>query len=187
MTTLPSRGGQFSCSANNQPALQITTSGTMQPGVYTITHNSKCTPPNCYDLDFRGADVSAIGVTIVLLNGASIGVEKGADVTVDPTHYPNGGQCPKTVPTDCFFSVYAGPGSASELDVVDNASSLTLYGTLYLVAGTVNADSNARFQIVQGQAIVNTWNVQSGNQTGPVINYDPGLVAPQTEVLRLAE
>jgi hypothetical protein len=55
------------------------------------------------------------------------------------------------------------------------------------VAGTVATDTNATFEIVQGQAIVGTWNVQSGNQGNPVINFDAGLIAPQSEVLRLVE
>ena len=38
-----------------------------------------------------------------------------------------------------------------------------------------------------GQAIVNAWNVQSGNHSNPEILYDPSATATQREVLQLVE
>lgn len=180
----PSGTGWYECDNSNRPAL-VATSGTMPPGVYVIDHgsNNNCKPTNCYDIDFSRVTVNAPGVTILLINGATMGVEKGADVTIDPTQPP----CVQSKPTDCKYSIYSGSGSSSQLFIKDNGSTLTLFGTLFMVAGTVNCDSNAFLQIVQGQAIVGTWNVQSGNHDNPIITFDSGMVAPQTEVLRLAE
>lgn len=177
--------GWYECDGKNAPAL-VATSGTMKPGVYVIAHgtNNNCKPTSCFDADFSNVAVNAPGVTIMLVNGATMGIEKDATVTIDPTREP---PCVQTVPTDCRYSIYSGPGSSSQLFIINNASSLTLYGTLYMVAGTVNADTNSFLQIVQGQAIVGTWNVQSGNHDNPIITFDGGLVAPQTEILRLAE
>ena len=177
----------YECPNGNRTALAPT--GDLPPGTYVIAHgsNNNCTPPSCYDLDFSNVTSKAIGVTIVLVNGATMGVDNKSDVTIDPTHNPDGTPCVQTVPTDCRYPIYAGPGSSSQVFVRDNNSTLNLYGTLYLVAGTMNCDSNAFLQIVQGQAIVGTWNVQSGNHGNPIITFDAGLVAPQTEVLRLAE
>jgi hypothetical protein len=181
----PTGNGYYSCNQNNTPALTITGTS-MPPGVYTIDHNPQCTSA-CYDLDFYGANVQAIGVTIILINGATMGVEHNANVTIDPTREPNGSPCPQFVQSDCRFSIYSGVGSNSTLQISGQHTSLLLYGTLYMVAGTVATDTNATFEIVQGQAIVGTWNVQSGNQGNPVINFDAGLIAPQSEVLRLVE
>jgi len=182
----PQGSGWYECDNQNRPALQPTAGGTMPPGVYVISHgsNNNCKPTNCFDADFSRVALNAPGVTIMLVNGATMGVEKGATLTIDPTREP---PCVQYVPTDCRYSIYSGPGSSSQLFIIDSASSLTMYGTLYMVAGTVNCDTNSFLQIVQGQAIVGTWNVQSGNHDNPIITFDGGLVAPQTEILRLAE
>jgi Flp pilus assembly protein TadG len=186
---LPALGsGLYSCSKNgaNKSAL-VATTGIMAPGVYSIDHNTNCTPPSCYDIDFSGVTVDAKGVTIILLNGATMGVHNGANVSIDPTREPDGSLCVQTVPTDCRYPVYSAAGSFSKLDIKDNNTTLILYGTVYMVAGTVFCQSNAFLQIPQGQAIVGTWDVQSGNHNNPIITYDAGMVAPETEVLRLAE
>jgi Flp pilus assembly protein TadG len=177
----------YQCDNRNGPALTVTSP--LPPGTYVIAHgsNNNCGPPNCYDIDFSRVTMSLRGVTIVLYGGATMGVENQSDVTIDPTREPDGSTCPQSVPTDCRYSIYSGAGSPSQVFVTGNNSTLTLYGTLYLVAGTMNCASNAFLQIAQGQAIVNTWNVQSGNHDNPIISFDGGMVAPQTEILRLAE
>ena len=51
----------------------------------------------------------------------------------------------------------------------------------------MNVDSNAFLFIASGQAIVNTWNVQSGYHPNPDVIYSGTNSAPQNEVLKLVE
>jgi Flp pilus assembly protein TadG len=172
--------GYYSCA--NGTSLNVT--GVLAPGVYVIIRQNSngCSPKSCYDIDFSGVTVNAPGVTIVLQNGASMGVEKGANVTINPTI-----SCTQTVPSDCRYPIYAGAGSNSAVWVTNLSTTLSVYGTLYLVNGSMNSDSNPTFAIPAGQAIVDTWNVQSGNHTNPDVTYNGGFVAPQLEQLRLVE
>jgi len=88
--------------------------------------------------------------------------------------------------SDCRFSFFD-PTSASSVYVIDLGSTLTAYGTLYLANGSVHVDSNAFVFIASGQAIVNTWDVQSGFHPNPDVIYSGTNSAPQNEVLKLVE
>ena len=153
---------------------------TFHAGVYTIVHNPSCNPKSCFDLDFSRGNSDLEGVTFLLENGATVGVEKGATVTINPI----GGGCQVNSSSDCRFSFFD-PTSASSIYVIDLSSTLTTYGTLYLANGSMNVDSNAFVFIASGQAIVNTWNVQSGFHPNPDVIYSGTNSAPQNEVLKL--
>jgi hypothetical protein len=88
--------------------------------------------------------------------------------------------------SDCRYSFYD-PTSASAIYVIDNGSTLTSFGTAYLPGGSVHVDSNAYMDIASGQAIVNTWDVQSGFHQNPDIVYSGQNSAPQNEVVKLVQ
>jgi hypothetical protein len=172
------RPGVYQCSSGT--ALPAGTTP-FAPGVYTIVHNPSCNPKSCFDLDFSGDNVHLTAVTFLLENGATVGVEKGATVTIDPIT-----GCTVNSSSDCRYSFFD-PTSASSVYVDDLSSTLTTYGTLYLANGSVNVDSNAFIFIASGQAIVNTWNVQSGYHPNPDVIYSGTNSAPQNEVLKLVQ
>lgn len=157
---------------------------TFHPGVYTIVHNPSCNPKSCYDLDFSRDTEDLEGVTFLLTNGATVGIEKGATVTVNPIG--QNGDCVVNAADDCRYSFYD-PTSSSSVYVTDLGSTLTTYGTLYLANGSVNVDSNAFLFIASGQAIVDTWNVQSGFHPNPDVIYSGTNSAPQNEVIKLVQ
>jgi Flp pilus assembly protein TadG len=180
---------------NNQSVLTV--SSALAPGLYYVTHNPSCSAPTCTDVVINGhsapsncpAAYSAtyttclLGVTFWLDKGATVGVSNGARVLVSP-YMPS----PDTSldPDDGRFPVYAPAGSAAGVYETDTQSVLALTGTVYMPSGTMSVTSNATLGI-QGQAIVNDWNVQSGDHANPVISYDPSGNATQREVLQLVE
>jgi hypothetical protein len=89
-------------------------------------------------------------------------------------------------PNDGRFSIYAPIGSAAGVYETNTQTTLVMTGTVYLPSGTMSATSNGTLGI-DGQAIVNAWNVQSGNHSNPEIVYDPHATATQREVLQLVE
>ena len=174
--------GYYACSSGTS----LSVDAPLAPGVYVIDHlaGNNCKAKSCFDLDFSGVSSTLQGVTFVLLDGASLGVEKNAQVSIDP--FTGCNPIPGDT-DDCFYPIYASAGSASEIDVVDTGTTLTLYGTFYAPGAAVNVDSNAYIDIAAGQAIVSDWNVQSGFHTNPDITYSNNLAAPQTEILKLVE
>lgn len=181
---------------HNKTVLKITTS--LLSGVYKIIHNTDCNPPNCYDVDFNGAAASGTyNVTFWLENGATIGVEKGANVTINP-YIPS-----NPVGNDGRFIIYSDAPPATDaagLYAVDSATVLTLgtvgsgsggctnskTGTVYLPNGSVNDTSNARLAI-NGQAIVQSWNVQTGNHTNPSVTFDGCNLSAVQQVYQLVQ
>ena len=180
---------------NNRSVLTVTSA--LTPGLYYVTHNPNCSPPNCTDVvidghsapsNCTGAYASSyttclVGVTFWLDQGATIGVTNGAHVLISPYQPPSG---QTEDPNDGFYSVYAPTGSAGGLYESNVSSSLTVTGTVYLPSGTLSAGQNARLSI-DGQAIVDTWNVQSGNFTNPEVTFDPRYVAKLREQLQLVQ
>jgi len=172
--------GEYSCSTGSAlPA----GSNSFAAGVYTIDHNPSCNPKSCFDLDFSRVSTTLTGVTFLLKNGATVGVEKGATVSIDPLSSP---PCHVNSSADCRYSFFD-PTSASSVYVIDLSSSLTAFGTMYLANGSVHVDSNAFVFIDGGQAIVNTWDVQSGFHPNPDVIYSGTNSAPQNEVVKLVE
>jgi Flp pilus assembly protein TadG len=180
---------------NSQSVLTVTTP--LSPGLYYVTHNPNCTAPNCTDVVIDGHsaqnnctgsyassyNVCMIGVTFWLDQGATVGVSNGAKVLVSPympandtTQNPNDGRYP----------VYAPAGSPAGVYESNVSSVLVMTGTVYMPSGSMNVGQNAILSL-SGQAIVNAWNVQSGDFTNPSISYDPSAVATQREVLQLVE
>jgi hypothetical protein len=180
---------------NNQSVLTVTTP--LSPGLYFITHNRNCVAPNCTDVVIDGHsaqdnctgsyassyNVCMIGVTFWLDSGATIGVLNGAKLLLSPYMPPND---TTENPNDGRFSVYAPTGSAAGIYETNISSVLQLTGTLYMPSGTMSVTQNAILS-VDGQAIVNAWDVQSGDFLNPSISYDPKAVAAQREVLQLVE
>ncbi|HZS14728.1 MAG TPA: pilus assembly protein TadG-related protein, partial [Candidatus Dormibacteraeota bacterium] len=180
---------------NNQSVLTV--SSALTPGLYYITHNPNCSAPTCTDvvIDGHGAPSNCtspysptyttclLGVTFWLDKGATIGVSNGASVLISPYMPPSD---PSLDPNDGRFSIYAPAGSSAGIYETNTQSVLTMTGTVYMPSGTMSVTSNGTLGI-DGQAIVNAWNVQSGNHTNPVILYDPGATATQREVLQLVE
>lgn len=174
--------GIYECDNTNGTTLKV--DAPMDPGVYEIIKgtNNTCNPKNCYDVDFNGVTENLQGVTFVTEGQVSIGFEKGATVTSTPS-----ASCTRTGLGDCLYPIYAATGSSSSLYVVDNNTSFSASGSLYMPNGSVNVDSNALLQISEGQAIVDSWNVQSGFHNNPTITYSAAFSAPLPELLRLVE
>ncbi len=166
-------------------------------GVYDVIHNPLCSPPGCYDVTVDGVSAPSncvlpyaptyttclLGVTFYLEGGASIGVRNGASVLLTPYQPPAG---TTSNPNDGYFAVYAPPGSAAGVYLADGYRQVTMTGTVYMPSGTFSVRQNAFFSI-QGQVIVNSWDVQSGNHTNPEITYDSTRVASERETLLLVE
>ena len=174
--------GIYECDNTNGTTLNV--NAPMDPGVYEIIKgaNNTCSPKSCYDVDFNGVTENLQGVTFVTQGQVSIGFEKGATVTSTPS-----ASCTRTGLGDCLYPIYADTGSSSSLYVVDNSTSFTASGTMFMPNGSVNVDSNASLEILDGQAIVDSWNVQSGFHNNPIITYSGAASAPLPELLRLVE
>ena len=183
--------GYYSCTGNNQVALTV--HHTLSAGIYHIHHN----PSASYDVLIDGTSVSPdpaatdcpssgyqtyiCGVTFVLDAGAIIEVTGNSSSAII-TPYAGGPSL-----NDHVYPVYSALGVAGAgIDVHDIGDTLALAGTVYLPGGTVSVGQNA-YIFVQGQAIVNTWNVQSGNHNNPDVFWDASRVASENEVIRLVE
>jgi hypothetical protein len=179
---------------NGQSVLTVTSSPL--PGLYYVTHNPNCAAPNCTDVVIDGHSAPSncpgqysmyttclLGVTFWLDKGATIGVSNGAKVLISPYMPPSD---PSLDPNDGRFPIYAPIGSAAGIYETNLQSVLVMTGTVYMPSGSMSVTSNATLGI-SGQAIVNSWSVQSGNHTNPVILYDPSGTAKEREVLQLVE
>jgi len=179
---------------NNVSVLTVTSA--LLPGIYYITHNPNCSPPTCTDVVIDGHSAPStcllpylsyttclLGVTFWLDKGATIGVSNGASVLTSP-YMPLVDT--SLDPNDGRFPVYAPIGSTAGVYVDKNTTTLVMNGTVYMPSGTMSDTSNATLGI-NGQAIVNTWNVQSGDHLNPEITYNPNATATQRQVLQLVE
>lgn len=180
---------------NNQSVLTVTTP--LAQGLYYVTHNPNCAAPSCTDVVIDGIkaqnncsgtyassyNVCMQGVTFWLDQGATIGVLNGAKVLVSPYQPPNDTSLD---PNDGRFAVYAPEGSAAGIYESNVSSVLAMTGTVYMPSGTMSVGQNAILYIT-GQAVVNSWQVQSGNFQNPEVVYDPNAAATQREVLQLVE
>lgn len=161
-------------------------------GVYEITHTSACSTPSCYDLDVNPPQNGAFtlnGYTFVLDADATIrfngGVKNGPAVTLTPYNSGSG------LPTDGRYVVYGASGSPvmslKSADQDNSPSLLITSGTIYLPTGTVNSFQNGSLQDQGGQAIVGTWDVQSGNHPNPEITYNNANNSSNAEILSLVQ
>lgn len=179
---------------NNQSVLTVTSS--LASGLYYITHNPNCPAPTCTDVVIDGHSAPAncpaayaqyttclLGVTFWLDKGATIGVVNGANLLISP-YMPSPDS--SLDPNDGRFPVYAPTGSAAGVYESNTQSVLVMTGTVYMPSGTMSVSSNATLGI-EGQAIVNAWDVQSGDHANPVIDYNPSDAATQREVLQIVE
>lgn len=173
--------GWYSCAAGT--SLQV--DAPLSPGLYVIQHanNNSCTiKNNCYDVQVNQS-VNLTGVTFYLLNGATVGVYgNGVNVSLSP--YNN---TASNNPGDRgVYPIYSDGNTASALEVT-NGAVLTTTGTLYIPNGNVDVLNNALITINPGQAIVGSWNVQSGYHPNPDITWTGSNAAPQREVLKIVE
>lgn len=200
--TIPSSQTTYTCSVgalngsnHYQPGIYTCSSGPaltvdhpLDPGIYSISQSNT----HGYDVSIGTAlnncgggsafNVCLSGVTFILNGGATMNVTSKMVVNQTPYSGPAG----TNNPNDGRFSIYAGTGSAASLFVDKNGTTYEVQGTLYIPTGSVTVDTNAYLDVV-GQAIVNSWNVQSGNHANPDITYDASRSAQMREVLRLVE
>jgi hypothetical protein len=190
--------GPFQGTGGGAGGSALSPSGSLTPGVYKIVHNTNCNPPNCWDVDFNKSPANGTyNVTFWLQQGATIAVRGGATVTINPYMPAN------PVGNDGRFIIYSDAPPVNDpagLYMRDLSSSLTLgtpgtgpsgcsgaaTGTVYLPTGSVNNTSNATL-VINGQAIVQSWNVQSGNHTNPSLTYNGCNLASMQEVLQLVQ
>jgi Flp pilus assembly protein TadG len=175
----------------------LTVTSPLAAGVYDIIHNPLCSPPSCYDVTIDGLSAPSncaapyslsyttclLGVTFYLEGGATIGVINKASALFTPYQPPAG---TTSNPNDGYFPLYAPPSSAAGVYVTNTSTQLVMTGTVYMPSGTFRVSQNALLSI-QGQVIVNRWDVQSGNHTNPEITYDPARVASERETRLLVE
>lgn len=203
-STPPSAGGSYQpgyygCNGSNQTTLHI--DHPLHAGIYHIAHNPNCSLPSCADvsIDQQSGNVAAdpsgssqcpsggsfnvwlCSVTFWLDSNATIQVGNGETAVITPymPAQPQG--------NDGVFPIYAPYQSAGQqVSITNNNSFLAMSGTTYLPGGTFSVGQNA-FVYIQGQAIVNQWNVQSGNHPNPDIQWDASRLASLTEILRIVE
>lgn len=175
----------------------LTVTSPLAAGVYDVIHNPLCSPPTCYDVTIDGHSAPSncvspctssyitclLGVTFYLEGGATIGVTNGASVLLTPYQPPPG---TTDNPNDGYFPVYAPPSSAAGLYVEKNSTQLVMTGTVYMPSGMCSVGQNVVFS-TQGQVIVDSWEVQSGNHANPVITYDTTRVASERETRLIVE
>jgi len=188
--------------AKTQGTFQIT--GPLIPGVYKIVDGGFCNnAPTCADVLIDGQRLTSsgckpgdasyynlclYGVTFILENGATIHMRNKANVLLAPPFYPGYPGTPLSTnnKSDGHIPIYAASGNAVSVVLDDLSVTLVLTGTIYMPTGTMVDQQNATL-VITGQAIVQNWQVQTGNQTNPVLTYDATQAAPQPEILRLAE
>jgi hypothetical protein len=193
------------CTANN--ATQLSVTADLASGNYEIAHNPNCSYPSCYDLSFSGLSEPSTcatydaahgsnyaatyqtcldGVTFMLLPGATVGFDHGATVMSWPP--PTSFQQTTKNSYDSVYPLWFAPAAVPAYDqiVLRNGSLWNTAGTIYGPDSNANVDQNSRLT-VDGQALVNSWEVQSGFHSNPDITYDAARLASQREVLRLVE
>ena len=188
--------GYWRCTANNTPTLHI--DKPLAPGIYHIAHNPNCTN-TCADVMIDqqsgnvAADPSATGcpggtfnvwlcdVTFWLDSNATISIANGETVALTPYTPANG------TGNDGRFPIYAPFGSSGQTVSISNTNTfLAMSGTMYMPGGTFSVGQNS-FVFIQGQAIVNEWDVQSGAHPNPDIQWDSSRMASLNEILRIVE
>ena len=195
--------GEYTCNVSNTPVLTV--NAPLAQGDYEIVHNSKCTPPNCYDVTISGLTAPStcatwdaahgthyaasyvtclFGVTFVLEAGATIAFDHGASVASSPWSAPAGDDNPY----DGVYPLYIDSSTVPSYDQINlrNGSTWSTTGSVYAPTASANIDNNSRM-LVDGQAVVHSWNAQSGYHPNPDITYDPARVGSLPEVLRLVE
>ncbi|HXA27125.1 MAG TPA: pilus assembly protein TadG-related protein [Candidatus Angelobacter sp.] len=184
--------GYYACTGNGQAA--ITVHHTLAQGIYHVHHNPNAGTDVVIDGTAVAADPAAsncpttgyqtylCGVTFVLDAGAVISLSGNSSTAIiTPYNPPNGSL------NDGKYPIYSPAGaSGATVNVSNNGATLAMAGTVYMPGGSVNIGQNA-FVFIQGQAIVNVWNVQSGNHTNPDVYWDGSRVASENEVIRLVE
>lgn len=175
-----------------------TSTTTVSPGLYEIFHNPGCSAPSCADLLISGA-MCLSNVTFWLEPGARMSINmNGNDPTGNcaflpagqaATFYDSGPYNAGTgKPDDGTFVVYGGGGS--EFDVIGgNNIAMFATGSIYMPGGTVmgGASSAGALLLQNGQAVVDTWQVSTGNQPNPEINYTGAFTPVSSETFRLVE
>jgi Flp pilus assembly protein TadG len=186
--------GYYACTGNNQAA--ITVHHTLTQGIYHVKHNPNASADVVIDGTAVSADPAAIncptsgyqsylcGVTFILDAGAVIDLHGNSSTAIITPYVPapaNAGL------NDGKYPVYSPLGtSGAAINVSDNGATLAMTGSLYIPGGSVNVGQNA-YVFIQGQAIVNVWNVQSGNHPNPDVFWDGSRNASENEVIRLVE
>jgi hypothetical protein len=184
--------GYYSCTGAGQTA--ITVHHTMAQGVYHVKHNASASADVVIDGTAVSADPAAAncptsgyqtymcGVTFVLEAGAVINLSGNSSTAVITPYNPAGGSL-----NDGKYPVYSPLGtSGASINVSNNGATLAMSGSVYIPGGSVNIGQNA-YLYIQGQAIVNVWNVQSGNHPNPDVFWDGSRLASENEVIRLVE
>jgi hypothetical protein len=184
--------GYYACTGNGQTA--ITVHHTMSQGIYHVKHNPNASVDVAIDGTAVSPDPAALncptsgystymcGVTFVLEAGAVISLSGNSATAIITPYNPAGGSL-----NDGKYPVYSPLGtSGSTINVSNNGATMAMTGTVYMPGGSVNVGQNA-YVFIQGQAIVNVWNVQSGNHPNPDVFWDGGRAASENEVIRLVE
>ena len=155
------------------------------PGVYVVTHtNDKTCNNNCWDLEIT-APVTLDQVTVILKPGATFHIDLGNTtglVTWVRPYNAGTGQ-----PSDGRFVVYGESGTSMSLAGQSTTVDVQA-GSIYMPDGTVSGSSPAdALTLDQGQAVVDNWNVSSGNQQNAQITYSGQYAAVSGEAFRLVE
>ncbi len=175
----------------------LTVDHPLAPGMYVIQHEhgsssndveiSQSVTGSCTASETSaGYTVCLDGVTFYGENnsaGEAPTIDVTSKVVVEQTPACS---TPRASATDCVFPLYAPIGVAMAVNLSKNGTDWVMQGSLYDPSGAMSIGQNARTQI-DGQAIVQQWNDQSGAHPDPAITFSGSLVAPETEQLRLVE
>ena len=127
-------------------------------------------------------------VTVVDTGGVPITFGSGGGITMSQS--PFGSGCPGFTssgdPNDGRIAIYVPSTTSATISIPHNGTTYTVTGSIYDPAGTVTVVTNAYINIT-GQAIVGTWDVQSGNHTNPDITYSAGASGVGADAMRLVE
>lgn len=179
---------------------QLTVDHPLAPGMYVIFHSSstkgadldltQSLPASCTAAEAaKGFTTCLDGVTFDLAVNPShptaptVTAETGGQSIIEQTPYC---PTPRLSGGDCVFTIYAAQGVTTTVTTTQPFTTWFMTGTLWAPSGVVTMGQNTRIQI-DGQAVVNQWNDQSGYHPNPVITYDANAAAPLPEVLRLVE
>jgi Flp pilus assembly protein TadG len=161
---------------------------TWPQGIYTMD-STVCNGANGLDFSGNGASYTLNCVTLYFPNGGNMTVSKNSDSV---TQTPFGPGCSDFSaarppnPNDGKYAIYAPAGSAPTITIQQNTDTYTATGTVYMPDGTVSIGQNCIINIT-GQAVVGTWNVQSGNHPNPDVTYSASVDATTIPALRLTE
>jgi Flp pilus assembly protein TadG len=169
----------------------------LAPGMYQIQHQhgsagpdvtiSQTVPTSCSASETtNGFNVCLDGVTFYgemnsWAEAPSLSVTSKVSVNQTPAC-----SSPPANQFDCVYPIYAALGVPFAITTSNLNTIYALQGTLYMPGGTMTIGQNSRVTI-QGQAIVQQWNDQSGAHPDPSITWNGAAVAPLQEQLRLLE